>query len=129
MKEFLRTGKWCLATFFMICFTSFLGQAQAQQKSVTGTVKDGPSGDLLPGVSIVVQGTSQGTITDVNGAFSIDVPSDDAVLVFSFVGYSRTEVRVTGKTSVEVSLTPDLTTVHKRKVLLPGRSRRSTLPI
>jgi TonB-dependent starch-binding outer membrane protein SusC len=127
MKEFLRTGKWCLATFFMICFTAFLGQAQAQQKSVTGTVKDGPSGDLLPGVSVVVQGTSQGTITDVSGSFSIDVPSDDAVLVFSFVGYSRTEVRVAGKTSVEVSLTPDLTTLEEVVVVGYGTQKKSVV--
>lgn len=127
MKESLLTWKWCLPAFFMVCFAAFWSPAQAQQKSVTGVVKDGPSGDPLPGVSIVVQGTSLGTITDVNGAFSIDVPSDDVVLVFSFVGYARTEVNTTGKTTVDVSLTPDLTTLEEVVVVGYGTQKKSVV--
>jgi hypothetical protein len=59
-----------------------------QQKTITGTVKDATSGDPLPGVNVIIEGTTIGVITDIDGKFSIDVPSSNAVLVFSFVGYT-----------------------------------------
>lgn len=73
-------------------------------KVVSGKVTD-EKGEPLPGVSIKVKGTSFGTTSDINGAFSINVP-DNAILVFSFIGYQAQEVAVGGKTSVTVSLVP-----------------------
>jgi len=57
-----------------------------EQKPITGSVTDESTGEALPGVSILVKGTIQGTITDVNGEFSLSASSGD-VLVFSYVGY------------------------------------------
>ena len=79
------------------------GQAQQQQIRVTGKVADS-SGSLIPGVTVAVKNTTQGTITDANGSYSlINIPSD-ATLVFSFVGMKTQEVAVGGKTSINVSL-------------------------
>ncbi len=74
----------------------------AQDIRVTGKVTS-PGGEPLAGVSVSVKGTRTGTTTDINGNFSLSVP-DDAVLVFSSVGYETVEVAVAGKTSINATL-------------------------
>ena len=74
------------------------------QETVTGRVTDGRTRETLPGVNILVQGTTSGTATDVNGNFSINVESLDATLVFSYVGYQRKEVPINGRTEINVEL-------------------------
>ena len=78
------------------------------QINVTGKVTSGADNDALPGVSILEKGTSNGTVTDADGNFSISV-NENAVLVFSFVGYSSQEIPVGGRTSVDVVLAEDVT--------------------
>lgn len=85
---------------FAMCLALF-SSAYAQQ-TVTGIVT-GDDGSSLPGVSVVQKGTSNGTITDVNGKYTISVPSD-AILVFSFVGMKTTEETVAGRTTIDVSM-------------------------
>jgi TonB-linked SusC/RagA family outer membrane protein len=77
----------------------------AQQKTVSGLVTD-PSAIPLPGVDITVKGTSQGTQTDFDGKYTIEVSSDD-VLVFNYLGFKKVEVRVGNKTTINASLEPD----------------------
>ena len=67
--------------------------ASQQQNSVSGTVKD-ESGQPLPGVTVLIKGTTSGTSTDGNGTFSISVPNNQAVLQFSFIGYKQQEITV-----------------------------------
>lgn len=77
-----------------------------QQKSVSGKVTDG-SGGSLPGVSVVVKGTSNGTITDADGRYTLNRIPENAVLQFSFVGMKMQEVAVDGKSTINVSLTEE----------------------
>ena len=72
---------------------------------VTGTVKS-PTGETLPGINVVVKNTTRGTTTDVNGAFTIDAP-ENAVLVFSGIGFSRQEVAVNNRSRIDVTLASD----------------------
>lgn len=74
---------------------------QQKQKAVTGKVTD-TSGMPVPGVSVIVKGTTTGTITDMDGKFSLDVQGDNRVLLFSFVGMKSQEFPVEGKTSFSV---------------------------
>ncbi len=85
-----------LVTFFLMQSIT----ASAQQ-TVTGTVKS-DAGELLPGVSIVVKGTTTGVTTNIDGYYSISVPNDKSVLVFSFVGMQTQEVPVNGKSVIDV---------------------------
>ncbi len=80
--------------------------SQVQQKSVTGNITDS-SGSPLPGVSIIIKGTTTGTITDFDGNFSLNNVSGDATLVFSFVGMKTQEILVTGQSSFNISLEDD----------------------
>jgi TonB-dependent starch-binding outer membrane protein SusC len=79
----------------------------AQQTIITGSVKDN-KGEPMIGVSISVKGTTNGAITDENGNFSITLPNDDAVLVFSFIGYTKQEVSTKGKTILNIILEDDI---------------------
>ncbi|WP_439581419.1 SusC/RagA family TonB-linked outer membrane protein [Dyadobacter bucti] len=75
-------------------------------KNITGFVSD-EKGDALPGVSILVKGTQSGTTTNSEGKFSLDLPQDNAVLIFSFVGYIAQEIAAGSQTNISVKLLPE----------------------
>jgi len=72
------------------------------QTSVSGVVRDS-NGDLVPGANIVEKGTTNGTVSDFDGAYSLDV-NDGAVLIFSYVGYGTSEVNYSGQSNLDVVL-------------------------
>ena len=88
---------------FMFIFVLF-GSAFAQERTITGTVNSAADGSSLPGVNVVVKGTSIGTITDANGRYSITVPSDAQTLAFSFVGMQTQEVNIGNSTVIDISM-------------------------
>jgi TonB-linked SusC/RagA family outer membrane protein len=75
----------------------------AQSRTITGTVTDVDDGSTLPGVSVVVKGTSIGTVTDIEGRFSLNIPSDSKVLRLSFVGFETKEIELTTASNYSVS--------------------------
>ncbi len=89
-------------------YTLFLALAAfAQDRQISGTVIDGAEKVPLPGVSILIKGTSSDTSTDAEGKFRINVPANAQVLVFSFVGYVSQEVEIGNRTTIDVALQPD----------------------
>ncbi|MFV0290178.1 MAG: carboxypeptidase-like regulatory domain-containing protein, partial [Mangrovibacterium sp.] len=76
---------------------------QAQTKSISGKVLDA-QGVAIPGATIVVKGTTTGTLTDVDGNFTLQNVSEDAIIQISFVGMKTSEVKVTGQKSIKVAL-------------------------
>jgi TonB-linked SusC/RagA family outer membrane protein len=75
----------------------------AQQKTITGTVTDQSTGEMLPGVTIVIDGTTTGTITDLDGKYSINASSDQT-LTYSFVGYEKKSVLIDGQSVINIQL-------------------------
>jgi TonB-linked SusC/RagA family outer membrane protein len=94
-----------------------------QDITVSGTVKD-ENGNPLPGVSVLVKGTSVGTIADADGKFSINVPSGESILVFSFIGYILKEVPVNGQTVLSVDLAPATETLNEVVVVGYGTQEK-----
>ncbi|MEJ8803822.1 vWA domain-containing protein [Pontibacter sp. H249] len=82
-------------------------QAIAQGRMITGTVTDANGGHPLPGVTIMLKGTSTGTSTDQHGKYSISVPNNKAILVFRFIGYNTKEVKVGAKQQLDVAMEVD----------------------
>src|SRR5699024_8586927 len=76
----------------------------SQQETISGTVTDGQSGETLPGVNILVKGTSRGTSTDAEGQYELTVESLQDTLVVSFVGYQTKEVPINGQTAIDIAL-------------------------
>jgi TonB-linked SusC/RagA family outer membrane protein len=86
--------------------------ASMQQGQVTGKVID-EQGNTMPGVNVQVDGTTIGAITDKNGNYSIDKPGNNAVLVFSFIGYITQRISVVGKTEINVKLAPSVAALEE----------------
>ncbi|HEY8510731.1 MAG TPA: SusC/RagA family TonB-linked outer membrane protein [Cyclobacteriaceae bacterium] len=91
---------------------------------VNGRVTD-ETGSPFPGVNVVVKGTAIGTSTDSDGRYSLDVPNESSVLVFSFVGYGTVEVTVGGRTVIDVSMSPDVRSLQEVVVTALGVEKES----
>ena len=102
------------------------GAVIPQGRQVTGTVND-ETGAGLPGVSVIIEGSTGGTVTDADGKFSIVVPSDESVLVFSFIGYLLQKVTVGAQSTVTVSLEADVTSLGEVVVMGYSTQKRATL--
>jgi TonB-linked SusC/RagA family outer membrane protein len=98
-----------------------------QGRTVTGSVKSGEDDSGLPGVNVVLQGSSIGTITDIEGNFSLEVLGDGAVLVFSSVGFTKKEVAVGNQSVFDITLTPDITALDEIVVVGYGTSSKRAL--
>lgn len=94
----------------------------AQQRTITGTVKES-SGSPMPGVNVVVKGTTNGTLTDAEGVFSIAARPND-VLVFSFIGYKHEERSVEQQTRIDIILQEDIQTLDEVVVIGYGTAKR-----
>jgi TonB-linked SusC/RagA family outer membrane protein len=97
-----------------------LGVTLFGQKKVTGVVTDRLSGETLPGVNVVVEGTSSGTTTDLDGRYSIEVAGDSAVLLFSFVGMETVREKVDGRSVIDVAMAPATEQLHEVMVVAYG---------
>jgi len=100
-------------------------QVAFAQRTVTGQVTNATDGTPLLGVTVVVKGTTTGTNTDVNGRYSIQVPNDQAILQFSFIGFTPKEVTVGSQTTVNVTLDEALLQIGEVVVTALGISRES----
>jgi TonB-dependent starch-binding outer membrane protein SusC len=81
------------------------------EHTVTGKVTD-DKGEALPGATVVVKGTTIGTISDIQGVYSINVPSEESILIFSFVGYVSKEILVGKQSTLDVNLAQDVKTLE-----------------
>ncbi len=99
--------------FYTLVFIGFCAKVKAQGKTVAGSISAG-DGTALPGVTILIQGTSQGTITDIDGKYSIDVGGmKDPSLVFSFIGFQTQVIQLGDRTTIDVTLAEDMETLEE----------------
>jgi len=94
--------------FGLVLLGLWSGNSYAQSRTVSGTVTASETGETLPGVNVLVQGTSTGTVTDIEGNYRISVNSDDAVLVFSFIGYESQQETVGNRSEINIVLEPNV---------------------
>ena len=97
----------------------------AQTKRITGTVSSAEDGAPIPGVSVSVKGTTTGTISNVDGDYTLEVPNSAQTLVFSFVGMKTQEVPISGS-SINVIMEPDVIGVDEVMVVAYGTSKKSS---
>ncbi len=112
LKNLLKVSCFILTLFFAI-------PAMAQNTVVTGKVTDSKDGSSLPGVSILVKGTTIGTVSDVNGAFKLSVPSSAKSIVVSYIGYNSKEVALTGA-PLAIALDQNATSLNEVTVVSVG---------
>jgi iron complex outermembrane receptor protein len=122
-NHFFLWRKWILSISILCFAVSF---ATAQQRTVTGKVTSQAEGEL-PGVYVVVRGTATGVISDAEGNFSITVPGPEAVLTFSFIGYTSQEITVGSQAVINVVLEPSISTLGEIVVTGYGTQKKKEI--
>ena len=107
--------------------TSVIEQAIQPMLMVTGKVSSSADGGGLPGVNVLVKGGSTGTVTDIEGGYSINVPNANDTLVFSSIGYVTQQVPVDGRTVVDISLIEDIQSLSEVVVVGYGSMRKQDI--
>jgi TonB-linked SusC/RagA family outer membrane protein len=113
-----------LGIFSFLVWITLTGVSFAQ--TITGKVTS-DAGETLPGVSVVIKGTTTGTVTDVNGNYSLNVTTPNTTLVFSFVGFTTQEISLNNRTTLNVTLGTDVHALNEVVVVGYGTQRRQEL--
>jgi TonB-dependent starch-binding outer membrane protein SusC len=115
----------------LLCFSMLLclmtQVAFAQSRQVSGVVISGEDELPLPGVSVLIKGTTKGTVTDMDGRFTIDVGAGDQILVFSFIGFASQEMTLNNQNTYNVRLEPDLQSLGEVIVVGYGEQKKETI--
>ncbi len=122
MTKFYLHARRYLTVLFLMVFSV----AWSQTRTVTGKVT-GEDGSGIPGVNILEKGTGNGTVTDVQGNYSITVAGPGSTIVFTFVGYKTQEVAVGNQTSVPIALEPDVTALSEVVVIGYGQQEKKDI--
>jgi TonB-dependent SusC/RagA subfamily outer membrane receptor len=117
------------AAVLVVLFHSTVVWAETgyQQFQVNGNVTSSGDNNPLPGVSVVVKGTSTGTTTDADGNYSVSVPDGSSTLIFSFIGYKSVEVPVNNRTVIDVTLETDIQELSEVVVIGYGTQKKADL--
>jgi TonB-dependent SusC/RagA subfamily outer membrane receptor len=100
---------------------------EQNQREVSGIVTSNEDGDPLPGVSVIIQGSSTGVATDIDGVYRINVPGDNATLVFSYIGFDSREIEVGNRSLINVSLSETTSLMGEVVVIGYGTQTRETV--
>mgnify|MGYP003624635228 CR=1 FL=1 len=114
-------------TLLLVIGFCFALNINAQQKTITGAVTAEADGTTLPGVNVIVKGTSNGASTDFDGNYSLNVNGNAVILVFSYIGYATKEIAVGNSNTVNVALVEDLASLDEVVVVGYGARRKSDI--
>lgn len=115
--------------FFLTVFliAGFLIANAHAQIAISGSVTDANTGESLIGVTIMIEGTQQGTITDINGRFTLNVPTRNAVIVCSYIGYSSVRIEVGDTRQFAIDLSPEVSELGEVVVTAQARGQRRAM--
>lgn len=121
-------SKWKAILMLLLCFWFISAATNAQVKfTITGSVKDAATNELLPGVNIQVEGTLLGTVTDMDGKFTIEVPSVPATLAFTYIGYLKYTAEVNESSILSVQLKANLKDIDEVVVIGYGTVKKDDI--
>ncbi len=123
MKKNYKVFRMMLMLALVLCTS----MAYAQDQTISGKITDGSDGSGLPGVNILVKGTTVGTVTDVEGNYSLSVPESTEALLISSVGYLSQEIKIAGKSVIDLALSADVTTLEELVVVGYGTKKRKDI--
>ncbi|MBN2165739.1 MAG: TonB-dependent receptor [Marinilabiliaceae bacterium] len=122
----MRQSVFLLKILFLLVGLILVSNINAQNLTITGRVTDAENGESIPSVSIVIKGTTNGTITDFNGNYSVQTKVGD-VLVYSFIGYSAQEVTITNQKVINIVLESETIGMNEVVVIGYGEQKRGDL--
>ncbi len=109
----------------LMLFPLAIGISMAQEKVVSGTVSSAADGSALPGVNVLIKGTSVGSITDVDGKYSLNVPANGKFIVFSYIGFMSEEIDIADRSVINMQMTADIKELTEIVVTAFGIERES----
>lgn len=104
-------------------FVFFMHHAEAQERTISGKVTSDEDGSALPGVNVILKGTTVGTVTDIDGNYKVNVPDEDGILVFSFIGLASQEVPIGNRSVIDVTMSSDIKQLGEVVVTAQGIER------
>ncbi|MEP3389618.1 MAG: carboxypeptidase-like regulatory domain-containing protein, partial [Reichenbachiella sp.] len=107
----------------MMCSLVLLYGAQAQERTISGKVSSAEDNSTLPGVTVVLKGTTSGTTTDLDGNYKLAVPETGGTLVYSFVGLTTEEIEIGNRSVIDLVMQPDAQQLTEVVVTALGISR------
>jgi TonB-linked SusC/RagA family outer membrane protein len=116
-----------LKTLLLLAFVLSALTGVAQERQVSGRVIDLEVNEGLPGVNVVLKGTTIGTVTDLEGRFTLDISSGEDVLVFSSVGYTTQEIVVGNQSTINVNMAPDIKALEEIVVIGYGSQKENEI--
>jgi TonB-dependent starch-binding outer membrane protein SusC len=125
MRNYLQKLKAFMLAMMLTCIS--IAAANAQGREVSGTVLDAEMRDPLPGVTVLIKGTTRGTTTDMDGRFRISVQPGDQTLVFSFVGFTPQEFAIGNQSTFNVELSEDIQSLQEAVVIGYGTQDRKEI--
>ena len=120
-------GYMLLIALFFLSTTAWQTALSQSTTTVSGTVVAPNDNEGLPGVNVLVKGTSQGTVTDIDGKYTINVPNSDDILVFYSMGFVSQEVPVEGRSTIDITMAEDVQALDEIVVIGYGTQKRSDL--
>ena len=117
-----------LSTTFLVCIFLFSAGRVLAQHSISGKVVAEEDGTAIPGVNVVVKGTSTGTVTDANGLYKLAVEQENPTLIFSYIGYVTQEIAAGTLAVLDVKLAQDLKQLEEVVVTGYREESRKALP-
>src|SRR6478752_2095208 len=115
--------KFLLASCLLL--TVALSHVMAQERTVTGVITSSEDGTALPGVNVVLKGSTTGTVTDTEGKYRLTIPTAGGILVFSFIGLTTQESDIGERSVVNIEMKPDVTQLGEVIVTAAGIERES----
>ncbi|WP_186754163.1 SusC/RagA family TonB-linked outer membrane protein [Echinicola salinicaeni] len=113
--------------FLMLCLAISFSFAQSSERTITGVVIDEASQEPIPGATVLEKGTSNGTATDIDGNFKLELSSQNPILNVSFIGYTSKEVEVGNASELTISLAEDISQLEEVVVVGYGTQKRSDI--
>lgn len=110
----------------ILCIGIFVHETKAQDRKVSGVITSS-SGEVLPGVNVLIKGTTTGGITDFNGKYEINVPNGETILIYSFIGYHSKEVTVGTQSLIDLQLLEDAEELEEVVVIGFGEQKKENI--
>lgn len=123
-RMFCLNRRFCITLMLMLGLS--IGQIYAQKVSVSGVVKDA-SGELLIGVNVLEKGTTNGTVTDIDGKFHFSVTNEKATITFSYIGYVSQDIPLNNRTMLNITLKEDTEELEEVVVIGYGTAKKRDL--
>src|SRR5690554_6852209 len=104
MKKTLLNTWWVLSILMVVCLHGNAFGQSNQDVTISGVVRSQDDGTTLPGVNVLLKGTTRGTVTDIDGRYTISVPATGGTLVYTFIGFVAVEITVENQSEINVDM-------------------------